>query len=165
MLKNKKGFTLSELMAVVITIGVLSAFAVPTYRTSMIKTRIVNNMAYLNALQNDMLNYYNLHGRLPNKLTQLSITAQDFRNLTDTTGTHIPTGCTLTLNNNENAPNIFMNCNQDWSMEYQLNSTGIGYTLGNKVFIVGQGSNTSRLDNIASSLGWTLHGNHTYTIR
>lgn len=165
MLKNNKGFTLSELMAVVVTVGILMAVAVPSYRTSTLRTRIVNNMPFLTALQNDMLNYYNINGRLPNKLKQLSISTQDFANLTDTTGRHIPTECNITLDNDESSPSISMDCNEGWTMVYQLNSIGIGYSLGERQFSIGPGSNSARLASIANSLGWASHGNNSFTIK
>lgn len=152
MLKNKKGFTLNELMAVVLIIGILASIAIPSYRTSVEKAKIVNNMALMNALQNDIVNYYNLHGSLPTKLTQLSINKNEFKDLTNTSGTHIPTNCTFSLGTTQKK-GISMSCGQGWVMMYNVESTGIGYIAGKRA-IQAATADPNTIRKIAAGFNW-----------
>ena len=160
MLKNKNGFTLIELMAVVLIIGMLTAIAIPSYKTATLKTKIVVNMPFLKALQNDMISYYNLTNILPDSLSQLSINKDEF----DENGKHLPTNCTFTLSDDTTSPHITMDCDEGWEMTYSLEPTSLGYGPGERTFtITTTGNEQIRLHKIAGSLGWTGEGN-TYTI-
>lgn len=166
MLKNKNGFTLSELMAVIICIGILAAIALPSYKTSVMKTKIVNNMPLMKALQNDMANYYALHETLPTKLTQLSINKKEFRDLSDTSGTHIATKCTLTLGVNQRI-GISMNCGQGWTMFYSLQENAFGYSAGEKTIQVTNSSDANSIRKIAAGFKWPQKSgsDNTYIIQ
>ena len=157
MIKNGKGFSLIELLAVILTIGILTSLAIPNYRTSTIKAKIASNMPFLRALQNDMLNFYDGTGNLPTDIRQLSINAAEFEG-----NVHTPTRCTITI---ENTPAVKMDCNQGWNMLYSLESTSYGYSLGTRTFnITASGSEGERLKKIANNFGWS-GSNNTYTIR
>ena len=162
MLKNKKGFTLSELLAVLLIVGILATIAMPAYKTSTIKTRIANNMPLMRALQNDMVNYYNLHGKLPTKLTQLSINKSEFSNLANNKGTHTPTRCTFTLSTSQ----ISMDCGQGWTMDYKVEATGVGYTNGERTIHITGTDNASSIRKAAAGFGWQQKSgsNDTYII-
>ena len=170
MYKNKKGFTLFELMMVFVIIGILAAVSVPAYRTATMKTRIVNNMGLMNALQSDLINFYNLHGELPSRIVQLSINKGEFGNITNTSATHLPSRCTITLNAREGTdlrnPNVSMDCGTDWIMIYEINSTSLGYTLGERRFSIrGSSSNADSARKIASELGWDPVSRNLFIIR
>lgn len=170
MYKNKKGFSLFELMMVLLVIGILAAVAVPGYRTATMKTRIVNNMGLMNALQHDLINYYNLHGVLPDKITQLSINKSEFGNITNATATHLATRCTIILNTRLNAglrtPNVSMDCGTDWVMTYEIIATSVGYGLGERRFYVeGSSSNANSARKIATELGWDNPARNLFIIR
>lgn len=156
MLKNKKGFTLSELMAVIVFIGILTAIAMPSYKSAAMKARIVNNMPLLRALQNDMINFYNLHTSLPTKLTQLSINKGEFTDFNGdkTSAKHIPTGCTISIKTTSNL-GIEMDCHIGWTMRYSIVETSIGYAPGQNTFsITASGSTANSLQKIMGQLDW-----------
>lgn len=55
--KNARGFTLVELMIVVVVIGVLAAISIPSYQNYMKKSKRVEVQAYLMELGNTAANY------------------------------------------------------------------------------------------------------------
>lgn len=161
MLKNKQGFTLIELMVVVMIIGILAGIAIPNYRVTTIKAKIATNMPLLKALQNDIINYYNLTGQIPTKLTQLSINKNEFTlNNDNTEATHSPTNCTISLEDTT----ISEDCNQSWELLYpvvQDQATG-WYKTSTPTFKI-NGDN-DRLQKIARSFGWTPINDNEYQI-
>ena len=157
MLKNKKGFTLIEIMVVVLIIGILASAAIPSYRTSILKTKIVNNMPLMRALQDDIINYYNIHGVLPTKLKQLSINKNEFNFSSDTKAVHNATNCSFELSNDS----ITENCGENWQLIYTISQSGIGYKASNRIFLIinGSGQNASNLHKIAKNLNWEQTNN------
>ena len=164
MFKNKKGFTLAELIVVLLFIGVLTSMAIPGYKTATMKTRIVNNMTLMRALQNDMINFYNMHGQLPNNILQLSLNKGELSNITTTSAVHTPTRCTLTLQSGTSHDGILMDCGVGWTMKYAVKATSFGYTTGTRTFTV-SGGDAARLSKIAHELGWESSGSNSYTIK
>ena len=162
MLKNKNGFTLMELMAVVLIMGILASIAIPSYKTSVAKTKIVTNMPLLRALQDDMINYYNLHGNLPTRLTQLSINKKEFKNLSDTAGTHVPTNCTFTIGTTQKI-GISMDCGNGWVIFYQIKNEGLGYATGERTIQLANDGNANSLSKIARGFGWPQKSGTTDT--
>ncbi len=152
MKKNKKGFTLIELTAVVIILAIIASIALPSYKVSAMKTRIVNNMPLMRILQNDMINYYNLRGSLPTKLVQLSINKKEFSNITNTSATHTQTNCTLSLNETV----LSIDCGQGWIMKYTLVSSpsSIGYSVGENTIEVTDENVSGTVKKIATGLSW-----------
>ena len=148
---NKKGFSLIELTAVILVIGVLTSIAIPYYKTSTMKTRIVVNMPLLRALQNDMINFYNLNNTLPSRMTQLAINKGEFSSGT-TRVTHIPTNCTFTLSRSDNSASITETCNNSWKLIYSINKTAIGYAPAIPVFEIT--GDVARNRKIANELNW-----------
>ena len=66
MSKNKKGFTLVEVLVVVLIIGILGAIALPQYMTSVERARVTSNMSVLKPIYDSALQYYSFNdeGRL-----------------------------------------------------------------------------------------------------
>ena len=69
----KKGFTLLELLVVVLIIGILAAVAVPQYTKSVEKSRAAEALVNLKALDNAMQVYVFGNGQATNVLEDLSI--------------------------------------------------------------------------------------------
>ncbi len=60
------GFTLVELLMVIIIIGIVSLLSASSYRTAQIKSRDTERKANLNALHKSLMMYYNDTGSFPN---------------------------------------------------------------------------------------------------
>jgi prepilin-type N-terminal cleavage/methylation domain-containing protein len=63
---NKKGFTLLEIMLVVIIVGVLSALALPRMFMVIERARLAEGVAIAGRLRRAMNEHYHLHGDWPN---------------------------------------------------------------------------------------------------
>jgi type IV pilus assembly protein PilA len=58
-MKNRKGFTLIELMIVVAIIGILAAVAIPMYRAQTIKAKMSEGVRAMDAVAGAVGNWYN----------------------------------------------------------------------------------------------------------
>ena len=70
---NKKGFTLIEMLVVVLIIGILAAIAVPKYQKAVLKSRATEAMTMLKAIGEAQEVYYLAHGHYTTDLTDLDI--------------------------------------------------------------------------------------------
>jgi type IV pilus assembly protein PilA len=67
MVKNKKGFTLIELMIVVAIVGILAAIAIPAYLDYTVKSKITEVTTALDALSQAATQYHASTGYFPDQ--------------------------------------------------------------------------------------------------
>jgi len=71
--KNRNGFTLLELLVVVLIIGVLAAIALPQYKVAVEKARIVEALGVAKNVQDAQQRYRLLKGSYTTKVNNLDI--------------------------------------------------------------------------------------------
>lgn len=69
----KKGFTLLELLMVVIIVGILASIAIPQFFKVAERARASEGANVLGAVRSAQLRYYSEHGKLTGALTDLDV--------------------------------------------------------------------------------------------
>ncbi len=69
--KNKKGFTLVELMVVVVIIGILTAIAIPVYNSVTASAKVKSSLANQRTIDSAIEAYYANNNKWPEKLQDL----------------------------------------------------------------------------------------------
>ncbi|MGH7260378.1 MAG: type IV pilin protein [Nitrospiraceae bacterium] len=82
-LRSSKGYSLIELMMVVVIIGLLASFAIPKYEGYIEKARIARSIAEIRYFERDIEGYYVEHEKYPNSLEDLG---RSLNNLLDPWG-------------------------------------------------------------------------------
>lgn len=101
MIRNKKGFTLTELLAVVLIIGILSAIALPQYRRSIQRAEAVEGLTHLRAILDSAIRYKAAYDAYPTKLQGLDVSF--FNASTQTGSTTIIDNFTFTFQNDDHS--------------------------------------------------------------
>ncbi len=73
MKRSNQGFTLIELLTVVLIIGILTSLALPTYTRSIERSRAVEAMSSIKAINDAIYTYYAKHLECPTKFNQLIV--------------------------------------------------------------------------------------------
>ena len=72
-MKNKLGFTLLELLVVVLIIGILAAIALPQYRKAVAKSELAQLVNVVKTISHAHERYYLTYGSYTNKISNLDI--------------------------------------------------------------------------------------------
>ena len=70
---NKKGFTLPELLVVVLIIGILAAVAIPQYQLAVYKTKFAKLQSVVKVIADAYQRYYLVADDYPNDISKLDI--------------------------------------------------------------------------------------------
>ncbi len=70
-MKSKKGFTLIEILVVVLIIGILAAIALPQYKKSVLKSGLAQAIITARDLHNDQEDYYLANGKYASSKAEL----------------------------------------------------------------------------------------------
>ena len=85
-MKNKKAFTLLELLVVVLIVGILASIALPQYRKVKDKAKYSTIMPIVKALGESMERYYMVHDSFPSTILDLDISLESTNIQTDSEG-------------------------------------------------------------------------------
>ena len=72
-MKDKKGFTLLELLVVILIIGILAGIALPQYKKAIWKSRASTLYTQINAIGSAIQRYYLVHGSWAHEFDDLDI--------------------------------------------------------------------------------------------
>lgn len=122
MLKNKKGFTLMEMLVVVLIIGVLGAIAFPQYSITIDRTRMTTNLSLLKPIADAVVQYYSFNDAPPDKLTKLPVGIPKEWSVNDNLTATSPDGnCTLSIDIDSTIPtSTSMTCKRGSNDEYKI---------------------------------------------
>jgi len=118
-MKRKKGFTLVELMTVVIIVGILAAIAVPLYRNNVRRAMASEGAALLGAVRTAERVYYAEHNTYTSDKDALGVDASGNKYFTDYTITSADeNGFTAQTTGTGDAEGITVTIDQDGNLTY-----------------------------------------------
>jgi len=95
----QKGFTLIEVLVVVLIIGILTSVALPQYQKSVMRSRFAQMLVASNAIFKAQNVYYSTHHKYAETMDELDISLPPMRDVTcQPTYNHDRTLCTLFFN-------------------------------------------------------------------
>jgi len=81
-MKKNSGFSLVELMIVIVIIGVLAAVAVPIYSNNVMKAKMSEADAAMGSIRTQLRVYYGENGEYPTEATAIYVLDADWMNFT-----------------------------------------------------------------------------------
>ncbi|MDR0646186.1 MAG: prepilin-type N-terminal cleavage/methylation domain-containing protein [Elusimicrobiota bacterium] len=76
--KNKKAFTLIEMLVVVVIIGILAAIALPQYQLAVLKSRASQGLSIINSFTTAQKSYHLIYDKYATAMEDLDITMSGF---------------------------------------------------------------------------------------
>jgi prepilin-type N-terminal cleavage/methylation domain-containing protein len=95
----QKGFTLIEVLVVVLIIGILTSVALPQYQKSVMRSRFAQMVVANNAIYNAQKVYYSTHHKYAETMDELDISLPLMRDVMCEPNYYERTLCTLSSNN------------------------------------------------------------------
>ena len=86
---SRKGFTLLELLVVVLIIGILAAIALPQYRKAVAKAELAQIISVTKALKQAQERFYLTNGTYADNINKLDISVENSNITCNTIGTYI----------------------------------------------------------------------------
>lgn len=82
-MNRNSGFSLVELMIVIVIIGVLAAVAVPIYNNNVMKAKMSEADASLGSIRTQLRVYYGENGVYPTEATAVPVVGQSWNDIND----------------------------------------------------------------------------------
>lgn len=168
MLKNKNGFTLIEVLVVVLIIGILGAIALPQYMISVERARVTSNMSVLKPIYDSALQYYSFNDEFPDSLKKLPVSLPESYSVSGLTATADDGSCIVSIDSANKA--VTMECGKGDTAEYKfvfkynINDSGTIFGAGKEFVVLASGNRGDVFHKVASSSGWTKSGDG-YTLK
>lgn len=161
-IKDKKGFSLLELLVVVLIIGILAAVVLPQYQLAVDKTHFVQYQSMVAALRNAYYDYILIYGKSTSKFENLSLTMPDDFYQSKTSGavncmSNYKMFCCLLSASATSSGDISCG-NNDLSLIYQEQLVGKDNALEIKIMCKAK-ENNKRAERVCKSLGRFTNAN------
>ena len=116
-MKNKKGFTLIEILVVVLIIGILAAIAVPQYQVAVAKSRVSAMLPIMTSLSEAEEIYYMNHSHYTEDVSALDVT--------------VPDSCVVNTDDSTSTPSTTYSCGDDFMLAvYNNGNVNLHYCKG-----------------------------------
>ncbi len=159
MSKNKKGFTLVEVLVVVLIIGILGAIALPQYMTSVERARVTSNMSVLKPIYDSALQYYSFNDEFPDSLKKLPVSMPESYRVSGLRAVADDGSCEVAIDASNKA--VTMECGKGDTAEYKfvfkytINDSGTIFGAGKYFVVLAAGNRGDTFHKVATSSGWT----------